>query len=167
MSERPHEIKTAFVDGMGPSSYKRWRATMLGQVTEALEQRLVLELIGPSHDKRVLDLGCGDGVLTSRIAAHGASAVGIDVDDSMLRAATDTIEPGAIGIPTFVRGRIEALPFVDDSIDVIIAVTVLCLVVAATKKPAEPAEENAARLRRGKFPHQRETLRSGSPRAKQ
>ena len=38
----------------------------------------VLEWLAPQAGERILDLGCGDGQLTQRIAASGASVIGID-----------------------------------------------------------------------------------------
>ena len=47
----------------------------------------VLELLNPSAGERILDLGCGDGVLTEKIAASGAAVVGIDGAPDMVNAA--------------------------------------------------------------------------------
>ena len=50
----------------------------------------VFDLLAPQPGERILDLGCGDGVLTARIAGAGASVVGIDGDAAMVAAARDT-----------------------------------------------------------------------------
>lgn len=47
----------------------------------------VLDLLAPRPGERVLDLGCGDGVLTARIAASGAEVVGCDASPELLAAA--------------------------------------------------------------------------------
>ena len=47
----------------------------------------VLELLGPSARERILDLGCGDGVLTEKIVAAGASVVAVDAAPDMVAAA--------------------------------------------------------------------------------
>jgi ubiquinone/menaquinone biosynthesis C-methylase UbiE len=111
-----------------PSAYAQWRATTLGAVTEALEQRRIIELVGAVDRKRVLDLGSGDGLLTATLAKHGAFAVGIDIDPAMLRVATARRGPGRSEPARFVEGQLERLPFLDASFDVVVAVTVLCLV---------------------------------------
>ena len=47
----------------------------------------VLDLLRPQAGERILDLGCGDGALTERIAAAGAQVVGIDPSAEMIAAA--------------------------------------------------------------------------------
>jgi SAM-dependent methyltransferase len=47
----------------------------------------VVELLDPQPGERILDLGCGDGVLTAKIAAVGASVVAVDAAPDMVAAA--------------------------------------------------------------------------------
>jgi len=47
----------------------------------------VLTLLDPRAGEGILDLGCGDGVLTQRIVASGARVTGLDPDPAMLAAA--------------------------------------------------------------------------------
>ncbi len=46
-----------------------------------------LELLAPRPGERILDLGCGDGVLTEKIAAAGAVVVAVDAAPDMIAAA--------------------------------------------------------------------------------
>jgi 2-polyprenyl-3-methyl-5-hydroxy-6-metoxy-1,4-benzoquinol methylase len=39
----------------------------------------VLELLAPRPGEHILDVGCGDGVLTKKIADLGCSVVGVDL----------------------------------------------------------------------------------------
>jgi trans-aconitate methyltransferase len=47
----------------------------------------VLELLDPRRGERVLDLGCGDGHLTTRLVEAGCTVVGIDSSPAQVEAA--------------------------------------------------------------------------------
>ena len=47
----------------------------------------VLERLAPRPGERILDLGCGDGALTLKIAAAGARPVGVDGSPAMVAGA--------------------------------------------------------------------------------
>lgn len=47
----------------------------------------VLRLLAPRVGERILDLGCGDGALTQRLAATGARVVGVDPSAEFIAAA--------------------------------------------------------------------------------
>lgn len=123
---------------IGPDAYASWRATSLGGVTEAIEQRLILHLMGNLNAIRLLDAGCGDGELVCAATSRGAIATGVDPDPAMLAAARARAERSGVEA-TFANGRVEQLPFADASFDVVAAVTVLCFVADATAAVREMA----------------------------
>lgn len=47
----------------------------------------VLEWLQPQAGERILDLGCGDGVLTEELRRRGMSVLGVDTSESLLAAA--------------------------------------------------------------------------------
>jgi len=49
----------------------------------------VIDLLKPQPGERILDLGCGTGQLTERIAQSGAEVVGIDRDAAMIARAKE------------------------------------------------------------------------------
>lgn len=72
-----------------PTAYKAWRKSALGQITGALEQNLVLDRVGPLAGLRVLDVGCGDGLLALEMARRGAQATSVDASGRMIAAAQE------------------------------------------------------------------------------
>ncbi len=48
----------------------------------------LLNLLSPQPGERILDLGCGTGQLTEKIASAGAVVMGIDADRNMIEKAT-------------------------------------------------------------------------------
>jgi SAM-dependent methyltransferase len=49
----------------------------------------VVEWLNPTAGEHILDVGCGDGALTERLAATGAHVIGIDTSPALLAAARD------------------------------------------------------------------------------
>lgn len=72
---------------------------------------VALDWLAPREGERVLDLGCGDGALTLKIAASGAAVEGVDADAAMVAVAqarglvADVVDARALDRP----GRYDAV----------------------------------------------------------
>jgi trans-aconitate methyltransferase len=64
----------------------------------------LVELLAPRRGERILDLGCGDGALSAKLADHGCELVGVDASAAQVAAAKER------GIDARVASG-EALPF--------------------------------------------------------
>lgn len=111
----------------GPELYSGWSGTGLGTITETLEDRLLFELTGPVDDRRVLEVGCGEGRLSIAMAQRGAAVTGAEPSADMVAAARANAAAAACPLD-LVRATVEQLPFASESFDVVLAKTVLCFV---------------------------------------
>ncbi|MBC6404151.1 MAG: class I SAM-dependent methyltransferase [Rhodospirillales bacterium] len=68
----------------------------------------------PMAERRILDVGCGEGALVRHFACKGAEAVGLDpLPQAIERAEAQDNPPGA----SFVLGSGEEIPFPDNKFD--------------------------------------------------
>lgn len=108
-----------------PTAYANWRASTLGRITDSLELDLMLEMIAPTSGLRVLDVGCGDGVLAVELWKRGAAVTALDASREMITAARSRAGREDAEIE-FAVGVAEALPFPAESFDAATAITVFC-----------------------------------------
>lgn len=84
-----------------------WRAA--GATMAADDTRLVRELLGLAHGASLLDVPCGDGRLSVRLAACGCAVTGIDLAaDELERARAAATQAGVDA--RFVVGDLRDLP---------------------------------------------------------
>lgn len=103
-----------------PAAYE----TFMGRWSARLAEPF-LTFAGIQPGQRVLDVGCGTGVMTAAVANRDATAVGIDLSEPYLEYARQHRScPGA----TFERGDARRLRFADTSFDAAISTLVLDLV---------------------------------------
>lgn len=70
--------------------------------------------------KRVLEVGCGDGRLTLRLARLGAQVVAIDPDRGLISKARRQLPALLVDKVRFRVGRAEKLEFPSQSFDLVI-----------------------------------------------
>ncbi len=77
------------LSGRKDSSKQEWNSDQYGKNARFVSTlgEGVVELLKPQSGERILDLGCGDGVLTKLIRDRGADVVGVDGSDNFVETA--------------------------------------------------------------------------------
>jgi ubiquinone/menaquinone biosynthesis C-methylase UbiE len=74
---------------------------------------------------RILDIACGDGVMTYQMRRAGLSVVGLDLELLSLQLARRELAKRNVGAPRLVRGSCMALPFADATFDGAVAMELI------------------------------------------
>jgi len=82
------------------------------------------DVLGDMADKRVVELGCGGGLMAEEYARRGAHVVGIDRSVPTLRAAQRHAASGGFVIQ-YVGSLAEGLPFADGAFDAVVTADTL------------------------------------------
>ncbi len=117
-----------------PEQYDRWFKTPIGALVKEYEQGLMVDMLRPRANERIADVGCGTGIFTQTVIAHGAEVVGIDVSEPMLGTARRML-PAVKFSP--LAADMRALPFRDGQFDKTLSVTALEFVEDAASAIAE------------------------------
>lgn len=108
------------------SSHYDERARVFGKTTEACHyrteqsfrqrQKIVRDLLGGLDGKKILDIGCGNGLFSAPLALK-SEVIGVDLSHGMLELARDSLKP--------VQGCGEILPFQTGAFDGVLAAETL------------------------------------------
>ena len=134
--------------GFDPATNDQWEVNSQwwqDEFTEGADPEYVEQIVPLAQEwlegyAHVLDIGTGEGQIARRLAANGASVVGLDPTKNQLRVAQ---ERG--GGPAYVRGAAQVLPFADSSFDGALA----CLVFEHIPDHRQSIAEVARVLRPG------------------
>ena len=128
---------------MTPEQYDRWYASGRGQWIGEAEFTLLVSELDCQNGDNVLDVGCGTGWFTRRIAGlpQSPSVIGLDIDDEALAYARSQHSRTC-----YLPGNASQLPFADSSFDRVMSVTALCFV---SEWPQALSE--IVRVSRGRF----------------
>lgn len=109
--------------------YDKWFSTPVGTLVKKYEEELLLDMLAPQPDERILDVGCGTGIFTSDVLSCGAKITGVDISYPMLvQAEKKTSRHLFQGLV----GDMTALPFADESFDKVYSMTALEFVKEAS-----------------------------------
>ncbi|MGN7611400.1 class I SAM-dependent methyltransferase [Magnetococcales bacterium HHB-1] len=75
--------------------YVKIYTTILDDLIEYGDIHTTLSLLGPTQNRSVLELGCGNGIYTQQLKRWGAKPiVGVDVSQKMIDLAKEKVPPG-------------------------------------------------------------------------
>ncbi len=109
---------------MTPPDYDAWYDSPRGRWIGETEFALLRRQLDLRPGQQVLDVGCGTGWFTRRLAQGGLQMTGLDVSEAMLAVARQRTPQGI----TWLQGDAAQLPFADRSFDHVVALTSLCFV---------------------------------------
>ncbi len=135
---QPHNVKMAATWNAGARDYDR----ISERVGDAIEHSVIR--LAPKPAERVLDVATGTGWAARRIAARGATVVGIDFGPDLIEAAKTLAAEAQLKID-FRVGDAEQLPFADQSFDVVVST----FGVMSVSQPERAAAELARVCRKG------------------
>jgi ubiquinone/menaquinone biosynthesis C-methylase UbiE len=96
----------------------------LGRMVAAEQMRVLANMIGRIHERRILDIGTGTGRVAAMLAGGGAHVTAIDTSERMLDAARRRASAQLVDV-TFLRADVHALDFESRSFDVVVCLGLL------------------------------------------
>lgn len=127
---------------MNPALYDAWYDSPRGRWIGETEYRLAERELALRPDARVLDVGCGTGWFTRRLARRGnVEVTAIDIDSEWLEYARSRDCHSR-----YIRADALALPFADNSFDAVLSIAALCFTSNWQKAAGE-----IVRVCRGRF----------------
>ena len=90
---------------------------------QAAKYKAALESLNINPDSKVLDVGCGTGLLFSKVAAEAQTVVGVDISSELLRQARERARK--FRNVHLVQADADHMPFISNNFNVVFAFTVL------------------------------------------
>lgn len=130
---------------MTPAEYDQWYRTPRGAWIGEVEYRLVKNWLGLGPGASVLDVGCGTGYFTRRLARDGFDVVGVDLDPWMV----DYARSSAAAREPYLVGDACHLPYPNGLFDAAVAITSLCFIRGQEQALAEMVRVTRRRIALG------------------
>ncbi|SHK25318.1 class I SAM-dependent methyltransferase [Paramaledivibacter caminithermalis] len=99
-------------------SYDEWYETKFGNFIDTVETNLAFKLFKPEKGMKILDIGCGTGNFSIKLAQKGCKVVGIDISQEMLKKARQKAKKKDLDIE-FYEMDVYDLDFQDETFDAI------------------------------------------------
>jgi ubiquinone/menaquinone biosynthesis C-methylase UbiE len=126
-----------------PDIHEQWESDYLNPQMDKfydLAFTRILEALGDTEDKTLLDAGCGYCYHTRRLAGSKLRITGVDFSKAALEQAEKTLtEAGLGGRVALKQADLTALPFADESFDYVLMWGVLMHIPEAEKALSELA----------------------------
>ncbi len=113
------DVDNSWYDDLGDAWWDRNGPMRALHEVNPVRLEYFLGVLGDVAGRRVLDLGCGGGLMTEAYARAGAHAVGIDISRPSLGAARRHALSESIASSRYLAARAEALPFPDACFDAV------------------------------------------------
>lgn len=100
--------------------YDSWYDTQAGAFVDQVETTCAFDLLQPASNDRVLDIGCGTGNFSLKLARMNCQVSGVDIAEKMLMQAQEKAQKEQLEID-FYHLDAKKLPFLDASFDKVIS----------------------------------------------
>lgn len=96
--------------------YDRWYGSKLGKFVDKVETELAFSLFEPVPGMKILDMGCGTGNFSVKLAEKGCKVFGIDISEEMLKKAREKAQKRNLDIE-FYNMDVYNISFPDENFD--------------------------------------------------
>ncbi|WMJ77278.1 MULTISPECIES: class I SAM-dependent methyltransferase [unclassified Sedimentibacter] len=114
------------------SDYDAWYTDKKGSFVDKVETGLAFEMMEIKKGMKILDVGCGTGNFSVKLAKKGCSVTGIDVSDEMLSIARKKASDLNLDIE-LMNMDVNNLSFDDNTFDGVISMTAFEFIEDAPK----------------------------------
>lgn len=125
-------------------NYDQWYKSKLGGFVDRVETELALSLFKPTAGMRILDVGCGTGNFSVKLAEIGCKVVGIDISQEMLEVAKAKAKEKGLDIE-FINMDVCGMKFSDEVFDGVFSMAAFEFI----KEPKKAYEEMHRVLKKG------------------
>lgn len=101
-------------------SYDDWYNTELGRFADRVETECAFSMLSLEQKGKALDVGCGSGNFSIKLAKAGFDVTGVDMSDKMLDKARLKIKNLNLSVK-FLQGDVLNLNFADNTFDIVIS----------------------------------------------